>query len=356
SNLLLDTQGTVWITDFGLAKADDSGELTNPGDLVGTLRFMAPERFQGQADPRSDVYSLGITLYEMLTLRPAFDHTDRPQLIKRVTHEDPPRPRKLDPHIPRDLETIVLKAIAKEPADRYPTAAALAEDLRRFLVDRPIRARRTGLPERTWRWGRRNPAVAALTVFVALLLVVVTVVSSVSALWLRQERDRVVRAKEDLDKEQQQTVKERDRAEEAERDGKERLWESLRDQARALRLSRHSDQRVKSLKAIQEALQLPLPPGHSLGELRTEAIAALALPDVEVLQEWVGGPAGTVGLDFDSNLERYARLAIDGTVSVRRVSNDAEIARWQEPTEGDWPSDESNLRFSPDGRYLCIRH
>jgi len=142
SNLLLDTQGTVWVTDFGLAKADDSGELTTPGDIVGTLRFMAPERFQGQADPRSDVYSLGITLFEMLTLRPAFDPTDRARLIERVSREDPPRPRRLDPHIPRDLETIVLKAIAKEPRDRYQTAEALAEDLRRVLADRPIRARR----------------------------------------------------------------------------------------------------------------------------------------------------------------------------------------------------------------------
>ena len=122
SNLLLDTQGTVWVTDFGLAKAEGTDELTSPGDIVGTLRYMAPERFQGQADPRSDVYSLGLTLYEMLTLRPAFEDTNRARLIERVTHEEPPRPRKLDARIPRDLETIVLKAIAKEPADRYPTA------------------------------------------------------------------------------------------------------------------------------------------------------------------------------------------------------------------------------------------
>jgi WD40 repeat protein len=140
------------------------------------------------------------------------------------------------------------------------------------------------------------------------------------------------------------------------RDSEAKRWESLRDQARAVRMSRHPGQRVKSLQAIQEAMQLPLPPGHSLDELRTEAIAALALPDVEVVQEWEGWPAGTVGLDFDGNLERYARLATDGTVSVRRVSDDAEITRWQEPTEGDWPGSESNLRFSPDGRFLCIRH
>jgi serine/threonine protein kinase len=109
SNLLLDTRGTVWVTDFGLAKADGSDELTGPGDIVGTIRYMAPERFRGEADPRSDVYSLGTTLYELLTLCPAyelltlcpaFDDTNRARLIERVTRDDPPRPRQRDPHIP----------------------------------------------------------------------------------------------------------------------------------------------------------------------------------------------------------------------------------------------------------------
>jgi serine/threonine protein kinase len=285
SNLLLDTQGTVWVTDFGLAKADDSDELTNPGDLVGTLRFMAPERFAGQADPRSDVYSLGITLYELLTLRPAFDPTDRAKLIERVTHEDPPQPRTLDPRIPRDLETIVLKATGKEPVDRYLTAEALAEDLRRFLADRPIRARRTGLPERTWRWCRRNPAVASLTAFVLLLLVTVAVVSTVSALWLQQERDRVVRAKQDLEKEQEETVKERDRAEDARREARRREAEALVGQAHGTRNSRQPGQRFEALAALRKAVAI----GHELHQppewfdpLRNEAIAALALPDVHI--------------------------------------------------------------------------
>jgi WD40 repeat protein/serine/threonine protein kinase len=162
SNLLLDTQGTVCVTDFGLAKADDSGELTNPGDIVGTVRFMAPERFQGQADPRSDVYGLGITLYELLTLRPAYEDSNRARLIEKVSHEDPPRPRKVDPLIPRDLETIVLKAVAKEPADRYPTAEALALDLRRYLAGETVRARRTGPWERAVKCAKRRPAAAAL--------------------------------------------------------------------------------------------------------------------------------------------------------------------------------------------------
>jgi serine/threonine protein kinase len=162
SNLLLDARGTVWITDFGLAKTEGTDELTHTGDIVGTLRYMAPEQFCGRADPRSDVYSLGITLYELLTLRPAFEDCYRPRLIERVTHEDPPWPRKVDRSIPRDLETIVLKAIAKEPDRRYQTTAELAEDLGRFLAGEPLRARRIGVWERGVKWVKRRPAVAAL--------------------------------------------------------------------------------------------------------------------------------------------------------------------------------------------------
>src|SRR5262249_8134732 len=122
------------------------------------------------ADARSDVFSLGLTLYEMLTLRSAFAAKDRAQLIERVLHEEPVRPRKLDPGIPRDLETVVLKALAKEPASRYQSGQAVAEDLRRFLADRPIMARRSSLWERFWRWRRRNPLAAALVLAVVTTL------------------------------------------------------------------------------------------------------------------------------------------------------------------------------------------
>src|SRR5262249_52299156 len=155
SNLLLDAAGVVWVTDFGLAKTDD-GSLTATGDVLGTFRYMSPERFHGQCDARADIYSLGLTLYELATLRPAFDRPDRMTLIARIASDEPPRPRSLDPRIPRDLETIILKAIAKEPRRRYQTAAEMAEDLRRFLADEPIRARRTGGLERLRLWRRRN--------------------------------------------------------------------------------------------------------------------------------------------------------------------------------------------------------
>jgi serine/threonine protein kinase/tetratricopeptide (TPR) repeat protein len=168
-NLLLDEQGTVWVSDFGLAKAEDGGDLTQPGFVVGTPRYLAPERFEGKDTPAGDVYALGATLYELLTLWPVFDGADRDRLLERIRTQEPVRPRAVCPHLPRDLETVCLKALAKEPGRRY-TAAELAADLRRFLDGRPVRARRVGPVERLARWARRNPTIAGLTagLFVAL--------------------------------------------------------------------------------------------------------------------------------------------------------------------------------------------
>jgi serine/threonine protein kinase len=184
SNLLLDVWGNVWLADFGLAKAADTPNLTRTGALLGTLRYMAPERFRGHADVRSDVYALGLTLYELLALRPAFDAADQAQLIGRIHSEEPPRLDRLDPRLPRDLVTVVHKAMAKDPADRYQTAGALAEDLRRFLDDRSILARRARLPEQAWRWCRRNPTGAALAAALLALLLVATG----GAVWLEQQQ------------------------------------------------------------------------------------------------------------------------------------------------------------------------
>ena len=185
SNLLLDTQGTVWVTDFGLAKAEDQPNLTHTGDILGTLRYMPPEAFEGKTDARGDVYSLGLTLYEMLAFRPAFDEKERNRLIKQVTQEEPPRLGKSIRSLPRDLETIVSKAIDREPGRRYQTAAELADDLQRFVDDEPIRARRASPAERLGRWCRRNPVVAGLAA--ALVLVVLIGFAGVTWKWREAE-------------------------------------------------------------------------------------------------------------------------------------------------------------------------
>jgi hypothetical protein len=190
SNLLLDAHGNVWVTDFGLAKAAGSSDLTERGEVVGTLRYIPPERFGGQSDSRGDVYSLGLTLYELLTLRPAFESEDRATLLENILHSQPPAPRRLSPQVPRDLETIVLKAMAREPAHRYPSATELAEDLERFVEDRPIRARRVSVRERFWRWCKRNPVIASLTAAVLVLLAGVAAVATIAAVSIHGARNQ----------------------------------------------------------------------------------------------------------------------------------------------------------------------
>jgi serine/threonine protein kinase len=315
SNLLLDASGTVWVTDFGLAKTAD-GDLTTPGDILGTLRYMSPERFSGSCDPRADVYALGVTLYELLLLRPAFSSCDRMTLITEITKEEPARPRALDRRVPRDLETIVLKAMAKDPARRYQTAADLAEDLRRFLGGEPIKARRTSLVERARLWSRRHKALAGLYV----VLFLAAVGSSLFAFYLNHllgesERQRL-------------------RTAAAEKKGKEDLWISYLAQARATRMTHQPGQRFEALRAIQAALELPVPGGHSLLELRNEAIAALCLPDIEIDKEWDGYPIGSTSFAIDAAFERYARADSKGNVSIRRIADDRELMRL--PGSGRW--------------------
>jgi hypothetical protein len=197
ANLLLDPQGVVWVTDFGLAKAVNNSDLTGTGEIVGTLRYIPPERFHGTSDARGDIYSLGLTLHEMITLRPAFDAEDRLQLIQQILHSDPPPPRRANPRVPRDLETIVLKASARDAHQRYASADALAEDLRLFLADRPVKARRVSWIAHAVRWCRRNPAVAGLSGSLLFLIAAVSVGSTTAAILFLAQRDEAIAAKKE---------------------------------------------------------------------------------------------------------------------------------------------------------------
>lgn len=335
SNLLLDMHGTVWVTDFGLAKLDDQQNLTETGDILGTFRYMSPEAFDGRTDARSDVYALGLTLYEMLALRPAFNERERNRLLKQVTMAEPTPLRRLNPAIPRDLATIAHKAIERDPARRYQTAGELEADLQRFLDDEPIKARHVGSVERLSRWCGRNRAVASLATSVLLLITTLAVVSTIGALWLGKAL-----------KDSQSNL---GAAQKANTEANARLWDSLLMQARASRMTRSPGQRHNALRAIQKALELLLPPSRSVDELRTEALAALCLPDLEVVQEWDGFPVGTSALSFDADCQRYARSDRDGNVTIRRVADDTILATL--PGIGGVDS-YGGLEFSPDGRFV----
>jgi serine/threonine protein kinase/WD40 repeat protein len=352
SNLLLDAQGNVWVTDFGLAKLVEGVDLSQSQDLVGTLRFMAPERFRGITDRRGDTYALGATLYEMLALQPAFAESDRVQLIDQITHQIPAPPRQRDRRIPRDLETLVLKAMARDPADRFATAGELRDELWRFLEGRPIRSRPVPFYEQFWRWCKRNRKLAAATIAAAVLTTLLAIGSTIAA-WIYS--DQV----EALQLEQRRTrLAQRGLAgqlvetQEAEARGRERLFESLVSQAQARRVSRRMGQRFETLDALDEAAkiarELKLPPAR-LEPLRDEAIACLALPDLKPTGREMTRPPGVIAVAFDSAMTRYALRFRDGTIQVRRIDDNREIARFR--AEGD--RDTFVLQFSPDGRYLA---
>jgi serine/threonine protein kinase len=205
ANLLVDVRGNLWVTDFGLARLHNQTGLTLSGDLLGTLRYMSPEQAlakHGLMDHRTDIYALGATLYELLTLRPACPSEDRQEVLRQIEREDPRPPRSLNPAIPGDLETIVLKALAKEPEGRYATAQELADDLRRFLEDKPIRAKRPALGQRARKWARRHKSVVAAGLVVLLVGVVAWAVSTVLILRQRDEarrqRERARQAVDDM--------------------------------------------------------------------------------------------------------------------------------------------------------------
>jgi eukaryotic-like serine/threonine-protein kinase len=334
SNLLLDVHGTLWITDFGLAKAEDSVDLTHAGDIIGTVRYMAPERFAGKADTRSDLYAVGLTLYEMLALRSPFSATDRVSLIGQITSEAPPALRSVAEDVPRDLETIVLKAMARDPAARYASAAELADDLHRFLENRPIKARRISTLERFARWCRRNPVVAALTLTVFVLLACVAAGATVAAFWLQEERD-AARAAEDRTRKEEEAKT-------------EKLYDSYVAQARALRLARVEGYRDRAWELLGQAVRLETR-NRDVDVLRQDAVACFGdfvglapLFKQEVPSGW------RFALRSDGG--RLAIVAGDA-VLLRDLHAGADRGRLVTPG-----AKTNVVKFSPDGTEILVSH
>jgi WD40 repeat protein/tetratricopeptide (TPR) repeat protein len=330
SNLLVDAIGNIWVTDFGLAKFEEGEDPSRSQDLVGTLRYMAPERFRGVSDRRCDLYALGATLYELLTLRPAFESHDRLRLIDQIVNEPPAPPRQLDRHIPRDLETIVLKALAKDPKDRFTTADELAAELRRFLENRPIRSRPVPAYERIWRWCKRNRAVSALIALAAALTICLAI-GSTAAAWRFRVQNQGLRK--------------------AEHKTRLALGQSLISEGAALQRTGRIGQRFKSLELLGEAAQIlgADPEGRKhLPEIRNHAIAALGLTDLHLRRQHDCG--GVAGISVDARLERYAVAEHSGAVIVRRLDDDRELVRLPGPEQRDrsWPW----CGFSPNGELL----
>jgi WD40 repeat protein len=372
SNLLLDAKGNVWVTDFGLAKLSGSEELTHTGDIVGTLRYMAPERFQGQTDARSDVYALGLTLYELLTLRPAFEGTDRNKLVAQVMHAEPLRPRQLEPEIPRDLETVVLKAMDRDPARRYSTATELADDLRRFMGGEPIRARRVSAWQRAVLWARRRPAVAALLLVsgMAALALVGVGVALVYNASLEEKNVRLQEAFEETDQLRQAEALARtqvvqlqyahyiDRAHAGLREGSLGQVEALLDKAPTDRrhwewyyLKRLCHADLLTLRGHTNAFSSVAfsPDGQRLISNGMDGIARLWHPTTGELLRTLQGHTGPTSLAFSPDDGRVASVGWDDqTVKVWDAATGQEVLSFK-------IVEKTNLwrpEFSPDGKRL----
>jgi serine/threonine protein kinase len=333
SNLLLDNHGNVWVADFGLAKTAEADDLTHTGDILGTVRYMAPERFSGHCDARSDVYSLGLTLYELIALRPAYEAADRHALMDRVLHEEPERLKKRAPGVPRDLETIIAKASARDPEGRYATAAALAEDLRRFVEDRPIRARRVSAAERLARWCRRNPVIATLTAAVGLSLLCGIIASSYFA-WQANTRYREALASA---RAARQSARE---AEKARRELLERVYISDMQ-----KVQEHWGKITFGIEDILDANRPDRTGGIDLRGFEWYLWKRQLSTSHRVLK---GHEAGLHDVAYTPDGRHLATTGFDGTVRIWDVAT-GDPVRILRPG----PSFCTSVAFSPDGTYLA---
>jgi serine/threonine protein kinase len=347
-NLMIDDSGCLWVTDFGLARLQGDPGVTMTNDLLGTMRYMSPEQALGRpavVDHRSDVYSLSVTLYELLTLQPAFDGSDRAEVLRKIAEEEPAHLRRLDRTIPADLETIVATAMEKDPARRYATAGAMAEDLRRYLEHVPILARRPTLLDRMAKWSRRHWPVVALAAGFALLAVVALVSDLTwSNRWLRSHNNRLSQALARADEYAREAERQRGIAQaQLELAGRHRRAESLRRAGQALE--------AHQFDLAQDILHDVQPPaGSTTGDFVWHNLWRQATRDFCKL--W-GHQATVTGCAVAPDGGSLATIDREGNLLIwdLRKGMYPDRLRLALPTP---VGDAILTRFSPDGRYLAV--
>lgn len=352
ANLMLTADKTLWVMDFGLARFNEQNDLTATGEIMGTPRYLAPERLSGQHTIQGDLYGLGMVLYELLTLRTAFDATDRVELLQQIVSLEPVAPRIINPRIPRDLETIVQKCLEKDGSRRYRSPADLAQDLRLFLDDRPIASRRASRWELALRWCRRSPGIASLLASVVVLLVVIAVGALFWARSLRSERDIAREAgRKAVDSETAKSIAMR-QLQKKEEEHRQALYRAYLEDIQSAFDSLQAGQRLKGLESARNLLHV-LPFENQTPDqqrdLRNAVIACLSRADVEETVRVSVPPVPRHSMDIHPDFEI---IAIPG-------ENSETTLRWLNGTQPDvhLKSGEdrflvSNRWFSPCGRWL----
>ena len=317
SNLLIDGRGMVWVADFGLARRLADPSQTQFDSMLGTPRYMSPEQARtGAIDGRADVYSLGATLFELVTLRPPFDGQSAAELIEQITGREPPRPRRFDPRVPLDLETILLKALAKRPDDRYATADDLADDLARYLAHEPVKARRIGPAGRLWRFARRHPSLTAVST-AALALVLSTATFAYIRVVL--ERDRADDAARAATKAKLETEEANRQLKIADRERLAMMLAGLEKQAAVALHSNYANRRSTGLELLRQAAAMGPDPAFRV-LLRDQALAFLSIRDVEARPSIETAEKPLHGLIFVDKGKRVVGLSDDGELGIWDVA------------------------------------
>lgn len=351
SNLMLDGSGKLFVTDFGLAKLSDDSSLTETGDLLGTLRYISPESLHGNADHRSDIYGLGLTLYELLCGEPAYGNSDRAKLFHDISlgYVEPLNRRV--PKVPRDLASIVRKAIEADPMQRYESASAMCSDLRKFLRGEPVEARPASLGYRTSRWVARNTVISVLVASIFLLLSVATIAASLSA---RGFSD-LAKA---LETKSETALVAKDEAVEQTHLAKRTLLAAQLSDAKSSSVSRQLGRKKRGLSALKDAIRL----SRELGvfethrhEINSTATVLGSLHDVDAVASWKMAIEMDYyeGMDFNGDFSEFAHLDQAGgkyVCKVFEVADDQLHLKTTIPLEAALQGD--GFSMSDDGRIL----